>query len=466
MKKISLTFICAFLFLLSNAQSGLSGFWIDTVSVGVVPLRLVLHFYEKDTLLALDFYSIDQTKQPIPLKGWVRDKDSIFAKEKRVMIDFSLHYDSINQRMSGIMKQRGTEFPLMLKPINSLPVSLRPQTPKAPFPYKIEEVSIPNKKAKITLGGTLTLPEKGENLKAIVLLHGSGPHDRDETIFDHKLFLILADSLTKQGYAVLRYDKRGIKKSQGNHAKATISDFYDDACAAIEFLRNHKRIDKNSIGIIGHSEGGIIAPMVAAKDKKIAFIASLVGSVQPGNELLLAQCKLLLQSQGVGEDTIAVDNKIRAFIFDEVLKNGNAKDFANKLSEALERYVSNLSEREKEILSWNSVTKASLVMAHATPYMKYFIALQPEKYITKVKSPVLAIFGGKDIQVPALENAGIMRRCLQKAGNEHHSRVEIIEGANHLLQKCNQCTIAEYGQIEETIMPEVLELIFSWVKER
>jgi pimeloyl-ACP methyl ester carboxylesterase len=466
MKKLSFILVFAFAVLFSNAQNSLSGYWIDTVSFGVVQLRLVLHFYEKDTLLAMDYYSIDQNKQAISLKDWTRNGDSIFAKDKISKVDFLLRYDSLNQRISGVLKQRGAEFPLRFKPIDKLPVTLRPQTPKAPFPYKIKEVSIPNKKTKIALSGTLTLPEKGENLKAIVLLPGSGPHDRDETIFEHKLLWVLADSLTRQGYAVLRYDKRGIKKSEGDYSKATIYDFYEDACAAIEFLRKDNRIDKNGIGIIGHSEGGIIAPMVAAKDKKIAFIVSLAGSVQRGRDLMLAQCRLLLQSEGIGEDSIAVDQQIRAFIYDEILKNGNTKEFANKLSETLDNYVLNLSDREKEILSWNSVSKANFVIAHTLPYMKYFIALQPEAYINKVKCPVLAIFGEKDIQVPAIENAGLMRKCLQKANNEHHSKVVVIEGANHLLQKCNTCKISEYGQIEETIAPEVLKLLFNWINEK
>ena len=464
MKKFSFTIVFAFVVLLSNAQSGLSGYWIDTVPVGAVSMRLVLHFYEKDTVVALDLYSIDQTKQAVPLKGWVRNGDSIFAKEKRAMIDFSLQYDSLNQRISGILKQRGAEFPLMFKPISALPVILRPQTPQAPFPYKIEEVSFQNKKAKIALSGTLTLPEKGENLKAIVLLPGSGPHDRDETIFEHKLLWILADSLSRQGYAVLRYDKRGIKKSEGEHAKATIDDFCDDAYAAIEFLRKDKRIDKNNIGIIGHSEGGVIAPMLAAKDKKIAFIVSLAGMVQNGRELLLTQCKLILHSEGVSEDSIAVDNRFRTFMYDVIIKHGNEKEFANKLTKELDSYVSNLSEQEKEMLSWNSITKAKFVIAHTSPYMKHFVALQPETYINKVKCPVLAVFGEKDIQVSAIENADLIRKCLQKSHNEPYSKVVIIEGVNHLLQKCNQCTVSEYGWIEETIAPEVLELLFSWLK--
>ena len=464
MKKFSFTIVFVFVVLFSNAQNGLFGYWIDTVSFGPISMRLVLHFYEKDTVVALDLYSIDQTKQAIPLKGWVRNGDSIFAKEKRLVMDLSLQYDSLKQRISGVLEQRGTKFPVIFKPISALPVILRPQTPKAPFPYKIEEVSFQNKKAKIALSGTLTLPEKGENLKAIVLLPGSGPNDRDETIFEHKLLWILADSLTKQGYAVLRYDKRGIKKSEGEHAKATIDDFCDDAHAAIAFLRKDKRIDKNNIGIIGHSEGGIIAPMVAAKDKKIAFIVSLAGSVQSGRELLLTQCKLLYQSEGVSEDTIVADSQLRTFVYDEIIKHGNKKEFANILSKALDNYVFNLSEQEKERLSWNSITKANFVIAHTLPYMKHFIALQPETYINNVKCPVLAVFGEKDIQVSAMENADLMRKCLQKAHNEPHSKVVIIEGANHLLQKCNQCKISEYGHIEETIAPEVLELLFSWLK--
>jgi pimeloyl-ACP methyl ester carboxylesterase len=465
MKRICILIAFASAFLFSNAQTGLYGYWIDTVSLGAKSLRLVLHFYENDTLLALDFYSIDQTNQAFPLKDLVLNKDSIFAKNKSAMVDFSLRYDSLKQRISGVLKQGKVEFPLLLKPIACLPVFLRPQTPKAPFPYKIEEVSFPNKKAKIELSGTLTLPEKGENLKAIVLLPGSGPHDRDETIFEHKLLWILADSLTRQGYAVLRYDKRGIKKSKGDYANATIYDFYKDACAAIEFLRKNKRIDKNGISVIGHSEGGIIAPMIAAKDKKIAFIVSLAGSVLRGRELLLEQSKLLAKSEGLSEEKIALNYRLNALIYDKIIKNGKNKEFKKKLKESLDNFEMTLNDHETDILGWNFTMKTALVAHSSPPWLIYFIPLQPATYISKVNCPVLAIFGEKDIQVPALENANLIRKCLQKTKNEHLSQVEIIAGANHLLQKCNHCTLSEYKQIEDTIAPEVLELLFLWIKE-
>jgi pimeloyl-ACP methyl ester carboxylesterase len=466
MKKLSLLLVFAFVFLFANAQNSLSGYWIDTVSVGAVKLRLVLHFYEKDTCLMLDWYSMDQGKQAMPLKGWSQNGDSIFAKDKVSKVDFLLRYDSLSHRISGVLKQRGAEFPLLLKPIDKLPVTLRPQTPKAPFPYKIEEVSIPNKKAKIALSGTLTLPEKGENLKAVVLLPGSGAHDRNETIFEHKLLWVLADSLTRQGYVVLRYDKRGVKKSEGDFVKSTIYDFCEDACAAIEFLRKDKHIDKNGIGIIGHSEGGIIAPMVAAKDKKIAFIVSLAGSVQRGHDLLLAQAKLIALSEGISDETIALSSRLNALIYDEIIKNGKDKEFRKKLKAALDNFELTLNDDEKEALAYNNALKEKIITESSYPWIISFIALQPEAYINKVKCPVLAIFGEKDLQVPAIENAGLMRQCLQKANNEHHSKVEIIEGANHLLQKCNLCKVSEYGEIEETIAPEVLELLFDWLGGR
>jgi len=463
MKKHLLLTVFAFLLLFSNAQNGLQGYWIDTLKISTFRARIILHFYQKDTVTTLDMYSIDQTDEVISLKDWYRKNDSIFAKDKKTRLDFSLQYDSVNKKISGILKQGASESPLTFSPIDNVPKILRPQTPQAPFPYKIEEVSITNKKANIALSGTLTLPEEGEKFTAIVLLAGSGPHDRNETIFKHKLLWVLADSLTRQGYAVLRYDKRGIGKSKGSFSKASLTDLYSDACAAIEFLRKDKRIDKNSIGVIGHSEGGAIAPMIAANDKKLAFIVSLAGSVQRGRELLLAQNQLIAQSEGIGKDTIAISTRLNAFLYDEVIKNGKTKDFEKKLMTALDNYELTLSDKEKEIFSWGSMFKVNIVMQLSSPWMIEFMALSPEKYIAKTKCPVLAIFGEKDLQVPARENADLMRKSLQIAKNEKNSRIEIIKGANHLLQRCNICAIYEYPWIEETIAPEVLELLFTWI---
>jgi dienelactone hydrolase len=262
----------------------------------------------------------------------------------------------------------------------------------------------------------------------------------------------------------LRYDKRGVGKSKGSYAKATTADFCEDAHAAIEFLRQDKRIDKNNIGIIGHSEGGVIAPIVAAKDKKLAFIVSLAGSVQKGNDLMVSQWKLVHESDGYGKDTIEAGVRLYTFLYNEVNKLANDKEFGKKLKEALNQYELTLSEQEKELLSWSTINKTTVVMQmQSNPWLIHFIALSPEKYIAKVKCPVLAIFGEKDIQVPAQENADLMRKSLQKAKNEKNSRVEIIKGTNHLLQRCNLCTTYEYPWIEETVAPEVLELLFSWI---
>jgi pimeloyl-ACP methyl ester carboxylesterase len=459
-----LAFTLAFMF--SNAQEGLHGYWIDTIRVGAFKCRIILHFYEKDTVAALDFYSIDQGDDAIAFKDWRREEDSIFAKDKKSRINLTLYYDAENRQITGILKQGNLESPLKLLPIDAIPKTLRPQTPQAPFPYTIEEVSIQNKKAKITLSGTLTLPVNGENLKAIVLLAGSGAHDRDETIFKHKLLWVLADSLTRQGYAVLRYDKRGVGKSKGSYVKASITDLYEDASAAIAFLRNDKRIDANSIGVIGHSEGGVIAPIIAANDKKLAFIVSLAGSVQRGRELLLDQYRLVSRAAGVAEDTIETNILLNTFIYDEIIKNGKAKDFAQKLRTALDNYGLTLSDDEKAILSWNNATKAVYTMKSTSPWILEFIALQPEKYITKAKCPVLAIFGEKDIQVPAQQNADLMQQSLQKTKYANESHVEIIKGINHLMQHCSICAVYEYPWIEETIAPEILDLLYSWINNQ
>lgn len=325
----------------------------------------------------------------------------------------------------------------------------RPQNPVRPYPYKEEEVSFENKAAGITLAATLTIPQGKGPFPAVLLITGSGPNDRDETLMGHKPFLVLADYLTRKGIVVLRADKRGIAKSTGNYAIATMVDFVADADAAVAYLKTRAEVDPHRIGLIGHSEGGTVAPMSAARNSDVAFIVMMAGPSVPGDEGLPEQ-KILLseaagQSHEAAEKNAAEEREILALVEREndnaALEKQLRAKWAAKLPEA------QLEAQIKEITS---------------PWFRQLIAYDPATALRKVTCPVLAINGEKDLQVSPKQNLPVIRRVLAEAGNKNYE-VDELPGLNHLFQKAKTGAISEYDEIEETMSPVVLEKIASWI---
>ena len=335
--------------------------------------------------------------------------------------------------ISGSFTQRGVSFPLTLSP--GEPRLNRPQTPQAPFPYQTEEVSFSNGDA--TLRGTLTLPEACTRQTPVLLLvTGSGQQNRDEEIFEHKPFAVIADYLARKGIATLRYDDRGFGESTGDVLSATTEDFKEDARAGIDLLRG--RFAK--VGILGHSEGGTIALMLAAEGKT-DFVVSLAGMVVSGARTLLAQNRTALLQAGLSES--------QADRYCDAL----AKAFAQ--ISAGEPPAASLDDYDlPEALKQNYKLAISQAL---TPYMRYFLTLDATKLLGQVRCPVLALNGTKDTQVDAATNLGALEKGLPAA------RIVRCEGLNHLFQHCGTGLSSEYREIEETIAPEVLEWIARWI---
>jgi pimeloyl-ACP methyl ester carboxylesterase len=325
----------------------------------------------------------------------------------------------------------------------------RPQEPVKPYPYREEDVLYDNKVSGNQLAGTLTIPSGSGPFPAVVLITGSGPQDRDESIMGHKPFLVLADHLTRKRIAVLRVDDRGVGKSTGTFATATTADFATDVEAGIAYLKTRQEIDARQIGLIGHSEGAIIAPMIAARNHNVAFIVMMAGSGVPGDDIIVAQVELLSENAGQSHAAAMKAGARQREILALLKQNQDTASLEKALREKLAGQVLE--------------SRISTAVAQLTsPWYRYFIAYDPGPALRKVTCPVLALNGEKDLQVPPMQNLPAIRKELEAAGNKNFE-VDELPGLNHLFQTARTGSPEEYPEIEETISPKVLEIISGWI---
>ena len=344
----------------------------------------------------------------------------------------------------------------------------RPQTPKPPFDYNIDSVEYDNANKTVHFGATLTYPKSGGPFVTAVMITGSGLQDRDETIFNHKPFAVIADYLTKKGFAVLRIDDRNMGKSKGDVKNATSADFADDVMASINYVLQRKEVDKNKIGVIGHSEGGFIAPIIYTKWPKLAFIISLAGTGVSGAEILLRQqtdpIKNLVDSASFNAFYLLTEKTLQD-IHDNVDKPDSLILTAIKKSYADWKALQ--PDSVLATLHANVATPemyAKQISPELQVWLKYFIATDPDQFWQKVKCPILALNGDKDIQVYANQNIPAIIASLQKAGNKNVTTI-IFPGLNHLFQHCTKCTVSEYNELQETFAPEALQAMGDWLKK-
>jgi fermentation-respiration switch protein FrsA (DUF1100 family) len=437
----------------------ITGNWFGTLNVQGVKLRLVFHIVKKGETYKATMDSLDQGAKGIPVSS-VGLKDS---KIKIMISSAGILFEGLlkdKNTITGTFKQSGLVLPLKLIRKKGKTAELkRPQEPKKPYPYYSENVKFENRKDKITLAGTLTFPKKGDKFPAVILITGSGPQNRDEEILGHKPFLIISDFLTKHGIAVLRFDDRGVGKSTGDFKTATTLDFVKDVESAIEYLKTRKEIDKNRIGLIGHSEGGIIAPIVASERKDSDFIILLAGTGIRGDKLLLMQTKAILKASGVDDKKIDKELSISKGAFDIVLNINNK----NKMIETLKKYFKKIVLKSDIPKGMKKDDFINLQIRKLTsPWLLFFIRYNPVSALVKVKCPVLALNGEKDLQVPAKENLKAIKNALLKGGNKKIT-IKEIPGLNHLFQECKTGLPTEYGKIEQTFSPKVLKIITDWI---
>ena len=291
------------------------------------------------------------------------------------------------------------------------------------------------------------------------MISGSGPQDRNEALMGHKPFLVLADKLTRTGIAVLRFDDRGVGKSEGNFGAATTVDFSYDAEAAIQYLKTRKEVKTSRMGLIGHSEGGLIAPITALRNKDVAFIVMLAGPGLSGREIVLMQQELIGRASGMPESEIKKNQDTNRYIFDLMKTETDQTVLVPKIEDYLRKQLTGNTDSAKI-----SEALPAQIAQLTSPWMQYFLNYDPAPTLSKLKTPVLALIGSKDLQVPAKENLAAIETALKKAGNKKYVLKE-LEGLNHLFQECSTGSPMEYGQIEQTMSPQVPEIIAKWIKE-
>jgi pimeloyl-ACP methyl ester carboxylesterase len=439
-------------------SNGIQGIWLGTIHApGGIALRIQLHI-ERDASGALTakMDSLDQNMNGIPVpKATLTDSAFHFEVPTSAM-SYDGTLNAAKDEITGTVTLGGTPLPLNFKHSDQVAAELkRPQNPVKPYPYIEEDVSFVNAKApEVTLAGTLTLPRGAGPFPVALLICGSGPHDRDEALLGHKPFLVISDYLTRHGIAVLRYDKRGVAKSTGSYALAKTSDFATDAEAGIAYLKTRKEIDPHRIGLIGHSEGGTIAPLVASRNPEIAWIVLLAGTGLRGDEILFLQQALIAKAQGAPDDMIAKSHTLNAKLFAAASAE---KDPANMSADL--NAVMNADELGRQM---SQAQRNGAIQQLSSPWFLEFVSYDPAPALTKTKCPVLALDGSNDLQVPPKQDLDAIRKALQDGGNKDFQAIE-LPGLNHLFQHSSTGSPSEYGTIEETFAPEALELMSMWV---
>jgi pimeloyl-ACP methyl ester carboxylesterase len=439
----------------SDAIASAEGVWQGALEGNGMRLRLQLHVShddQKHLVAALD--SPDQGVSGLPATK-VTQKVTVFHFEIPVVNGvYEGTLNAAKTAISGTWTQNDVTQKLEFQRSDKLLELVRPQNPVKPYPYREEELNFPNEKAKVSLAGTLTLPSGKGPFPAAILISDSGRQDRDESIAGHRPFLVLADHLTRKGLAVLRFDKRGIGKSTGNYDQATTDDFASDVQAALAYLKARKEIDSRKIGLIGHSEGGIIAPLVATRSNDVAWIVFLAGPGLKGEELLLLQSELSLKMAGVTDGEI-----FRTVSFN---KQSYALVRQEKDPVALEAKLNELIQSTSTGAAMPAGALQAQVRLLVSPWFRSFLDYDPVPALQKTACPVLALNGERDLQVPPKENLSKIKKALEDGGNKDFQTTE-LPGLNHLFQHGPTGAPTEYGTVEETMAPEALNAISDWV---
>jgi len=449
---------------LCNAQNPYTGIWQGTMSSEGIEFFTVFSIEEtEDGDLTGLMHMPQQMIINFESLTFETREDSIWIK----IPAFRAQYSALVNKdtMYGLWYQMGEEITLNLglTPETEAFQIRRPQTPTEPFPYYSKDVKFYNKKAKIWLAGTLTLPDTLQDWPVVVLVTGSGPQDRNESLLEHKPFLVIADYFTRNGIGVLRYDDRGVADSEGDFSSATTYDFASDAEAAIDFLTKKKFVSKDQIGLAGHSEGGMIAIMEGS-NKKLAFSISMAGVGIPCDELLVLQNDLILKGYGKSEEMRKDMAEMNAALYELVQEEKDATELRKKIEVLIEETKAGLTEEQIIEYGLTDMYAYTIMSQVNTTWFRAFIAFDPGEYLKKIKVNFLAINGSSDVQVPAEVNINAMKSLIQPKKGQIVD-FKIFDNLNHLFQYSESGMTTEYAMIEETIDPEVLEYMVGWIKK-
>ncbi len=439
------------LFLLAAAlvgqTAGIEGSWEGALQTPGGNLRIRLRITRgADGALAAKMDSPDQGATGIPVSSITFAAGDLKWDLKMASASFAGKLNADASEIAGKLTQ-GAEIPLSFKRMSKGEIKpiVRPQEPKPPFPYKAEDVTFASKAAGVTMAGTLTVPDGKGPHPAAILITGSGPQDRDESLMGHKPFHVLADYLSRRGIAVLRYDDRGVGKSTGVFSKATTQDFADDAEGALDYLKTRAEIAPGKVGFAGHSEGAIVAPIVAVRRADVAFLVLLAGTAVSGADVILEQGQAIAKAAGAPEDALKAA-RTKQMEYSTIFRE--SKDDA---------------ELEKRLTAYLGEAGKSQLAVSLSPWFRYFMLYDPAPTLEKVKCPVIALNGEKDLQVLPDQNLPVLDAALKKGGNKDVTVVRLAN-LNHLFQTAKTGHPVEYGQIEETMSPTMLEPLANWIR--
>jgi len=439
----------------ANAVSRAEGTWQGSIEVSNMRMRLQMHVSHDDQgklLASID--SLDQGIQGIPASKVSESDGQLSFEIPTFQAEYRGTLSNSKNEIAGEWTQNDSVEKLDFRRSDQ-PVELRrPQDPLKPYPYAVEEVSFLSGDGKTTLAGTFTIPSGSGPFPAALLIGGSGPTDRDETIAGHKPFLVLADLLTKKRIAVLRYDRRGISQSTGNYEHATMNDLTADAQAALNYLKSRKEVDAKRVGILGHSEGGILAVQIAAQGSNLDWLALLAMPATNGERTLLRQSELIARVGGLPEEQIARSQLFDRQAYAAVREARNSSELQAKLNDLIEK--SGLGA---------AIPPAALqaqIRVMTSPWFRQYLDFDPAPLLERIKCPVLALNGDRDLQVDATDTVPLLRKAYEKSGNQDFTVMEIA-GVNHLFQRAQSGSPSLYGAIEETMAPEVLNAISGWL---
>ncbi len=446
----------------------LVGTWLGSLEVPGGRLRVILNIASEGDEVTATMDSPDQGVRGIRVASVSLDSGRVLVDVPAVGGGFDGSLLPDGNTINGVWMQRGMKLALELKRVDSVETPNRPQQPNPPFPYESLELGFENTEADVHLGGTLTLPAGKGPFPAVVLVSGSGPQDRDETIAGHRPFFVLADYLTRRGVAVLRFDDRGVGESTGNVSQATTHDFVGDALTVLRALKDRTDIDPLRIGMIGHSEGGIVAAIAAATTDDVAFIVMMAGTGLPGQDIILRQSELILRANGASESEITENAGIQRRLFAIVMDRRSDTVNVEALNQVLQEHFDTLDVEARSRMGMQGDAADAYIRMQATqlstPWFRTFLTLDPRLWLKRIDKPVLVIIGEKDLQVPADENLAAIEGALTE-GRHAMTRIVKLPGLNHLFQTATSGSPSEYARIEETIAPIALEMIGDWIRD-
>ncbi len=446
---------------------GLDGTWKTTINRNGVDLRLILKIQTNDRGTIAHVDSPDTMNMNITVSNLTREDDQITYSIAAISGEFIGRLTTPTTIVgTWAVPNQDTLTITYTKTDDEIsePERKRPQVPTKPYGYRVQEITYENPLAPdVALAGTLTLPDGEGPFPAAILISGSGPQDRDETVFGHKPFLVLADHLTKHGIAVLRYDDRGTNQSTGDFSQANSADFATDANAALNYLLTRPEINHDSIGFIGHSEGGLIAPLAITDPKlgahpehPIAFMVMLAGPGTSSIQIVQSQNKLLGKSQGASDEDIAKGLVLNKKIIDAAMS-------AKSTEEASKNIRALFTDEVKESMNLNDANITSILTQFTSPWIRYFLTYDPAEHLPNINIPILALNGQLDLQVPSQENLDGLRAML---ADHPDATITELPNLNHMFQTAKTGAMGEYNDIEETFAPSAMNIISEWINER